>query len=107
MEFTPFSHAEAAEICDDFQDLTDTEFSLSGELYIVESVTVCPFSQPARDTFLDAFIPGSNTTVADNLEDGYDVVLIVSLADAPDNVSFMAIRHFVAEKGIRYNFPTV
>jgi hypothetical protein len=93
MEFRPFTLEEAEEICEDFEDLKDTEFSYNGNLILVDDVIVAPSSQIVD---LPASAPGEN---------GFDVTIIASSAD-PGTQYRISIREYIDLKGVSYNFPS-
>lgn len=99
MELTPFSHDEAAEIAEDFEDLIDTEFTLGGVGYLIEDILICPFDASEREEWLAGYADGATTMTSEEV----DVYLAVS--DEGGTISYMSIRNFAAEKGIGYQFP--
>ncbi|GAA4467810.1 hypothetical protein GCM10023093_24260 [Nemorincola caseinilytica] len=107
MELRPFTLEEAEEICEDFEDLKDTEFALEGRPYMVEDVVVCPFETTEKEAFFAAYENGERNVISSADTDAplYDVILIVSDLDANDGLSFMSVRQYVAGKGVIYNFP--
>lgn len=106
MDLKPFTFDEAEEICDDFEDLKDSEFTLSGVAYIVEDVVIAPFSATGKELFLEAYKNGTGKFSAVQAPEAeYDVMLVVTNLDEEDGFSFMGIRQYAAEKGVRYNFP--
>jgi hypothetical protein len=104
MNYTPYTRAQADEISEDFEDLLDTEFSLGGVSYLVDSIIVCPFAEPQRTQFLSSLPDGQQ---ADMATDQYDVLLQVTDAATEQVTSYIAISDYVAEKGVAYNFPQV
>ncbi len=106
MKSTPFSKSEAAELCEDFEDLIDTEFALGNFSFVVNCVIACPAIAPYRQQFLDAFTAGDSAADVDYNKDEYDVLIAVVDAETESHPSFIDIRDYIAEKGIRYNFPS-
>lgn len=108
MEPTPYSFADAEEICEDFEDMKDTEFVLSGVSYIVDDVIVCPFEPAEKQAFFTAYAAGDKNIIVAPTTDvaRYDVTLVVSDLSADEGPSFMSVQQYVAEKGVNYNFPT-
>jgi hypothetical protein len=88
-----FTLEEAEEICEDFEDLKDTEFLYEGDMVLVDDVVTVPAN--------DSIQP--QKTAAEN---GYDVVIIAS-GTPPGNIQYrISIREYVALKGVSYNFPS-
>lgn len=113
IENTPFTFEEAGEICEDFEDLVDTEFTLPSSgintVFMVDAVAICPFGEAQKAQFLNRYQETRNITAAIEGYDGpdYDVILLLSDADNEADFSYLGIRTFVAEKGITYNFPSL
>jgi hypothetical protein len=107
MELRPFTLAEAEEICEDFEDLKDSEFSMSGTLYIVEDVLVSPSPVADKEAFFNAYTAGEETSWRQlrSIAIEFDVIIVVSNLTADEGLSFISITQYVAEKGVRYNFP--
>lgn len=103
MELTPFSWAVAEEICEDFEDLVDTEFSVSSSSYIIDAVVIAPHESEVKAAFFEAYLK-DNTTLASGGE--YDVLLIVCDATDEEVKSYMSIGQYITEQGIHYNFPS-
>lgn len=108
MDIRPFTLDEAVEICDDFEDLTDTEFyAPDGRLVLVDHVLVCPFGETERQMFVQLIIAATDSGVALQAfpGDAYDVILLVSPADDEANRYDIDIRTYAREKGVKYAFP--
>lgn len=104
----PFSLEDAKEICEDFEDLIDTELIFDGVLYMVEDVTVCPFHASEKEAFFASYEIGQrgqdDSHHAD--EEAFDVTLVVTnLEKEDDGLFFIGIRQYIADKGVNYNFP--
>ena len=108
MEFTPFTLDEAAEICEDFEDLKDSEFTLfPATTYLVEDVVICPFNEADKAVFIANYISdrdGGRALVFYN-GDQYDVILFVFDVNDGTALIHMGIRSYAIEKGVRYDFP--
>lgn len=105
---TSFTLEEANEIAEDFEDLIDTEFSLEkGITLFVDSVAVCPFGESEKEAFMERYAAtrNINEAMASYTGDECDVILIVCDVSTENEYSFITIRNFIAQKGIRYNFP--
>ncbi len=107
MSFTPFTFDEATEICEDFEDLRDTEFTMNGVEYLVDDVLVCPHPEADKQTFIEQYMRSKDGEAALGAYTGsdFDVVLFISDADNEADVLHMNIRSYTAERGVAYNFP--
>ncbi len=104
MEIRPFSLAEAEEICEDFEDLKDTEFSMQGTLYLIDAVLVSPHASEEKAAFFDSYLKEGNDAQP-HVSDECDVIIVFCNAEDEQAIYLMGIRQFAAEKGIMYNFP--
>ncbi len=102
-----FSLAAAEEVCDDFEDLKDTEFTLSSNVYIIDDILVCPFNDTDKENFFEYYLQSNNVKEALGTYFGseYDVMIVTCEAADETVKSYIGIRQFAAEKGISYNFP--
>ena len=108
MEFKAFTLAEAEEICEDFEDLTDTEFKIgSSPMMLIEAVVVAPFSEADKNRFTDHFSETKDKETALSWYTGsdYDVLLITTEDDNDLECSYIDIRTFADLRGIKYSFP--
>lgn len=108
MELKPFSLEDAEEICEDFEDLKDTELIFDGVMYMIEDVVICPFETVEKDRFFNSYkLGGGNVADAHHTMQGsFDVTLVVTnLEKENDGFFFIGIRQYIAEKGVNYNFP--
>lgn len=107
MNLRAFTLAAAEEVCDDFEDLKDTEFTLSSSVFIIDDVVVCPFNDTDKEIFFDYYLQSKNTKEALGTYFGteYDVMVVTCEAADETVKSYIGIRQFAAEKGISYNFP--
>jgi len=108
MEFIPFTLEEALEICEDFEDLKDTEFKVgTSPLLLVEDVVVAPFGGAEKDSFVAVYSDSRNAENALGLYTGsdYDVLLITSADETDAGFSYIDIRTFANLRGIKYSFP--
>lgn len=108
MEYSPFTLEEANEIAEDFEDLIDTEFSLNNDVFLIDSVTVCPFNEDDKEIFTEAFHQTKDypQSIAFYSGNEFDVIILASHAADEANYTWISIRNFAAEKGIKYNFPS-
>lgn len=103
-----FTLAQAEEICEDFEDLKDTEFNHDTPyVFLVHDVIPCPHSPAAKQTFIDNYNTTRNAADARSFYTGVEYDVIVFAFDENDeaNYTFIDIRNYVAENGIKYNFP--
>ena len=108
MELTPFTLEDAAEICEDFEDLIDTEFKLgTSPMLLVAHVSIAPFSEDGKNDFVESYHQSHSSESALRAYAGtdYDVILITCEADNESNYSYIDIRTFATLKGIKYAFP--
>jgi hypothetical protein len=108
MNRQPFNLATAQDICEDFEDLIDTEigFGSSVVLYI-DNVLVCPFDENIRQKFAECYHQTHNAAQAMSEYSGndYDVMVFATHPEEPKGYTYMDIRTFVEQTGISYNFP--
>ena len=108
MELTPFTIEEAVEICEDFEDLIDTEFKIgSSPMLLVAQVAITPFHETDKNRFAESYYQTKNSENALSFYKGsnYDVLLMIYQVDDETNYSYIDIRTFVNLKGIKYSFP--
>jgi hypothetical protein len=109
MLLNSFTLAEANEICEDFDDLIDTEFNVDSPfLFLIRDVMPCPFNADDKQRFVDNYILSKNKSEAIAFYTGeeFDVVIFAFDETNDDNYTYVKIRDFVENNGIRYNFPT-
>ena len=107
MKFTPFTFDEATEICEDFEDLIDTEFTLDLKTYLIDNVVVSPFNEQDKQKFIHSHLAAKDGSAPQNNYKGedYDVILFIYDADNEGDKEHINIRAFAAQQGIAYNFP--
>ncbi|MFI5196488.1 MAG: hypothetical protein ACHQD8_05315 [Chitinophagales bacterium] len=108
MEFTPFTIEEATEICEDFEDLKDTEFTLgTSAIYLVHDVVVSPFHEGDKKEFIESYFSAKDSARPMSPFSGseYDVILFASDVNDETEHVHISIRTFAGQNGIRYNFP--
>jgi len=109
---SPFTLEEAEEIAEDFEDLVDTEFTITASgiatEYIIDALMICPFPEAGRQQFIDEYYSTKDgrAALAQYEGDEYDVILFVSEAADMARFSYLSIRAFAMEQGIKYSFPT-
>src|SRR6476661_7618767 len=82
-----FTHEEAEEIREDFEDLMDTEFLYNGDMVLVDDIAITPVMDQADGN-------------------GYDVNIIASGAPPANEQYSISIREYISLKGVSYNFPS-
>jgi len=102
-----YSFSVAEEICEDFEDLIDTEFHFEGRLLMAERVLVAPYEAQQCEEFFSKCVAGADVAALPADRDGaeFDVIIIVSEADDPTAFSYLRIGAYIADKGVHYNFP--
>lgn len=105
---TPFTFEEASEICEDFEDLKDTEFNIgTSTVYLIHDVTISPFKEEDKRKFIYDYFAAKDSGKPLRSYSGseYDVLLLAyNLANETDFVH-IDIRTFTNQRGITYNFP--
>ncbi len=103
-----FTHEQATEICEDFEDLEGTELIIhtDEEAFPCEvlHVAVAPFSREDCDIFIDKYNNTNDVHAALSTYTGtdYDVLII---ARANDELIIQRIGEYIEANGVRYNFP--
>ena len=108
MALTPFTPEDAAEVCEDFEDLIDTEFKIgTSPVLLIESVAVSPFRDEDKRIFTENYYTTKDNANAIGFYSGheYDVILITSDPEIEDSYGYMDIRTFAELRGIKYSFP--
>jgi len=102
-----FSFSVAEEICEDFEDLIDTEFHFEGRMLMAERVLVVPYAAEQCEECFSLYLAGVDVAarIADQEGSEFDVIIIVSEADNPEALSYLRIGAYIADKGVHYNFP--
>jgi hypothetical protein len=99
---------EANEICEDFEDLKDTEFTMGTPVtYLVADVVVSPFPEQEQLAFVEHYFATKDAVGSLGLYSGseYDVLVFVYDADNEAERTYITIRDFAAQQGIGYSFP--
>lgn len=102
-----YSLSVAEEICEDFEDLIDTEFHFDGRLLMAERVLVAPYAAEQCEEFFSKCVAGADAAalIADHEGSEFDVIIIVSEADDAAALSYLRIGAYIEDKGVHYNFP--
>ena len=105
---TPFTIEEATEICEDFEDLKDTEFNINASTeYLVHDVVISPFNQVDKQKFIDNYFATKDSVKSLSSYTGAEFDVILFAYDVADETDYIhiGIRAFTHERGIRYSFP--
>jgi len=108
MELTPFTLDEALEICEDFEDLKDTEFKLDTSAeYLVHDVVVCPFAAQEKQAFINGYYEArdNDSEQVAYTGDTCDVIVLAYDVTNETDLIHMGIRAFAHENGIVYSLP--
>ena len=99
---------EAIEIADDFEDLIDTDFTVSKALtYYIDGVLVCPYPEADKKLFISNYQFSRDKDGALSFYKGedYDVILMAYDIDDESSHIQLDIRSFAGQMGITYSFP--
>ena len=108
MTRTPFTHEDAEEMREDFEDLIDTDVKIgSYGILPIDDVLVCPFGEADKKAFADQYhaTKDAKTALAAYTGSEYDVVLYAPNPDDASSYTLVDIRTFIEETGVSYNFP--
>jgi hypothetical protein len=105
-----FTREQATEICEDFEDLIDTEFTFRAEppiKLIIDHVVLAPFEQDDKKAFVASYTASGNPAEALSAYTGdkYDVLILAQNATDPNDIIVMDIRQYIQEHNVGYNFP--
>jgi hypothetical protein len=102
---TPFSHEHAAEICEDFEDLIDTEYKMGTNTYDIDAVVISPFSETDKIMFIERFLSYKNHEQAIKVfnVERFDVLVIAHDIETGAHTA-IDIRTYAKENGIVYSF---
>jgi len=106
MAFAPFTLEEATDIAEDFEDLIDTDFDVDGAVYEVLDVLISPFHEQDGKDFIEVYRVSKDkeTSLSAYTGDEYDVIVFACDINDADRHTYIDIRSFTEQKGIRYNF---
>lgn len=99
--------AQAVEVCEDFEDLIDTELQHDDILWLIDGVLVCPYGEEERRLFFEQYMESKDAeaALAMTANEGYSAMLLLSEADDEHHVAYMDIAAYLKEKGVHYNVP--
>lgn len=105
-----FTLEQATEICEDFEDLIDTEFTYRSQpplKLVIDHVAIAPFEQRDKETFINAYMASGDPGAALNEYKGnqYDVLILAQNANDANDIVVMDIRQYIEENNVGYNFP--
>ncbi len=109
MKLNSFTLAEALEICEDFEDLIDTDFNVDSPFeFLIRDVMPCPFGEEDKQVFINNYLQSKNKEDAISFYKGNEFDVILFAFDETDdaNFTYVNIRSYVENNGVRYNFPT-
>lgn len=106
-----FTLEQATEICDDFEDLIDTEFTYRSEppiKLLIDHVAIAPFDKTDKEAFVNSYTASGDPIAALNNYSGdkYDVLILAQNANDPNDIIILDIRQYIEENNVAYNFPT-
>ena len=106
----PFTYEQAQEICEDFEDLIDTELVLRTPdpvKGLIDHVCIVPFSETDRKSFMEHYNASGDPQQAllQCSGDAFDVLLIAREINNPDEIVIQSIEEYISANGVRYNFP--
>jgi len=108
MNQAPFTFEIATEICEDFEDLRHTKFKPTPELNLkIEEIFIVPYSQEDQQTFINSYMETSDHSHSIAFYNGQDFNVLlwtIDIAD-PERRYPITITEFIANRGIKYNFP--
>lgn len=108
MELTPFTLEQAEEIAEDFEDLLDTDFTISKAMvYLIDNVLVCPFDEENKKLFAANYHQTKDSKSSLSFYNGNEYDVIVFAYDTDDTgYTCIDIRTFAEHRGIgTYSFP--
>jgi hypothetical protein len=101
-----FTYAQAEEVAEDFEDLIETEYTSDGTTYEIESIIIRAAEGIAQyDSLEDYYTEDKKTKQparATNDEQDYEILLV---AYAGKTLEVTRLTEYVANNGIKYNFP--
>lgn len=105
---TPFTLEEAIEICEDFEDLKDTEFNIGTSTeYLIHDVVISPFNEEDTQEFIDNYFATKDSAMSLSFYRGSEYDVLIFAYDVADETDYIhiTIRTFTHQKGVSYNFP--
>lgn len=108
MTLNAFSLDEAREICEDFEDLIDTEFNVDSPfVFLIHDVMPCPYKEQDKLAFVENYVrtKDKDESIAFYKGDEFDVILFAFDETDSANYTYVNIRAYVDNNGVRYNFP--
>ena len=107
-----FTKEQAEEICEDFEDLVDTEVVIRTDLTavrcLIDHVTLAPHDEAELERFINTYSKNKKLSEAlAQCKDGaYDVVILACNIDDEDEVIAQPIREYITANGVTYNLPS-
>lgn len=105
-----FTLEQATEICEDFEDLIDTEFTYRSQppiKLVIDHVAITPYEQRDKEAFVESYVASGDPAAALNEYNGdkYDVLILAQNANDPNDIVVMDIRQYIEQNNVGYNFP--
>jgi len=102
----PFTYEQAEEICEDFEDLVDTELVIEGVQHYIDHVIMVPYPTN-KELFIQSYREAGNILPAldSYTGDQYDVIIIASKMQDSNDITTIDIRKYIEDNGVSYNFP--
>lgn len=106
----PFTYEQAEEICEDFEDLIDTELVIKTDTpvrCVIDHVCIAPFSEGDKAVFMDAYALSRNPAQSLSFYKGeeFDVLIIAANIQNEKELVVQRIEEYIAANGVQYNFP--
>ncbi|MBS1779260.1 MAG: hypothetical protein JST70_08035 [Bacteroidetes bacterium] len=103
----PFTYEQAEEICEDFEDLVDTELVIEGVQHYIDHVIMVPYPTADKALFIQSYREAGNILPALDSYSGdqYDVIIIASKMQDSNDITTIDIRKYIGDNGVGYNFP--
>jgi hypothetical protein len=106
----PFTYEQAAEICEDFEDLEGTELIIHTDKPVkcdIEHVTIVPYERKDIEQYLEAYIQTNDIKVSLRPYTGTDfnVIILARNTENTEELIIQTIREYIDANGVRYNFP--
>lgn len=106
----PFTYEQAAEICEDFEDLEGTELTIRTEPPVrcdIDHICMAPYDETGRSRFLEAYAAVNDPAVALSGYSGseFEVLILGHNVKNNNEMVVLTIEDYVAANGVNYNFP--
>ena len=108
---TGFTYEQAAEICEEFVELVDTDLRISSNNKlidcVIEHVLIVPYAEEDKYAFMQLYKQSGNPAEALQACKGdvYDVLIIAHNLKNTADIITQTIGDYISSNGVRYNFP--